>query len=98
MASNKDKNRLIENLKGNFVIDFQAYEDSKYDEEEKFKRQFGREWNADHIKVHKEMLEKIKIIHQIGNEFLEQAGVDPINYHPNCFIQIVIGKEKEEAA
>jgi hypothetical protein len=99
MATNKDKNRVMENLKGNFVIDFQAFEDSKHDEVQRFNKQFARDWNADHEKVQKQMIEKIRIIHQIGDEFLEQVGVDDkLKYKHNWFIQIVIGKEKEEAA
>mgnify|MGYP003629545866 FL=1 len=93
MATNIEHNGLIENLKGNKVIDFQLFEDSKYNERKNFKKQFKREWNSNHDKIEKEMELKEKALKDLKEQWLESAFPDEKNIASFSFkykIQIVI--------
>jgi hypothetical protein len=99
MTTNAEKNKLIENLKGNKVLDFQEYADSKYLEREAFKKQFKRDWNANHEKIEKQMEEKEKALKALKEEWLETAFPERKTVALNAYkfnIQIVIIEENQE--
>jgi hypothetical protein len=94
MASNGDKQEMIEILKGRRVIDFQIFEDGKHDEIQKFQKQFARDWNDSHKKVQTQMTEKVKMIHTLAEEWIELAYPNEKNIHyRNVSIKILICEE-----
>lgn len=95
MATNAEKNELIEKIKGNRVIDFQEFIDSKFNEQQAFKKQFKRDWNANHEKIEKQMEEKQKALNALAEEWLEQAYPEEKNIWKHQYaIQIVISKKE----
>lgn len=109
MATKAEVHDMIETLKGHRVIDFQEFEDSKHQEIRNFKRQFNRDWNANHEKVEKQMEEKVKMIHALGEEWVELAYPEEIQknslfqtpiqqnlWKKNISIKIVIIEEAQE--
>lgn len=96
MATKSEKHDMMETLKGHYVIDFQEFEDSKNEQIRKFKKEFKRDWNANHEKVEKQMEEKVKMIHALGEEWLEQAYPDENSiWKKNVSIKIVIIEEDQ---
>jgi hypothetical protein len=95
MATKSEKNKLIETLKGNQVIDFQEFIDSKWEEQQAFKKQFKRDWNSNHEKIEKQMEEKQKELNALAEEWVELAYPDEKNpWKHEHEIQIVISKKE----
>ena len=97
MASKAEKNKMIEEIKGNQVIDFQEFIDSKFDQLQKFKKEFKRDWNANHEKIEKQLDEKRKQLEVLAEEWLEIAYPTEKNVWKHEYtIQIVISKKAAE--
>lgn len=95
MATTKEKNELVENLKGNKVLDFDQFIDKKGLELIQFKKQFKRDWNANHEKVEKQMDENIKRLNSLCEEWIEELYPDEkSSWKYNYDIQIVISKKQ----
>ena len=96
MATSAEKNELIEIIKGNKVINFQQYQDEKSEERNAFKKQFKRDWNANHEKIEKQMEEKEKALRLLKEEWLEIAYPDDKHIASKAYkynIQIIITEE-----
>lgn len=99
MATNIEKNELIETLKGNRVINFQTFVDNKYLERAAFKKQFTRDWDSNHEKIEKKMEEKEKALTALKEEWLEIAFPNDRHIASKAYkynIQIVISEEAAE--
>jgi hypothetical protein len=97
MATNAEKNELVEILKGNRVINFYEFIDKKVEEQQAFKKQFKRDWNSNHEKVETQMEEKQKALELLVEEWLEIAYPEEKNIWKNQYtIQIVISKDAAE--
>lgn len=95
MTTNIENNELIEILKGNQVINFETFVDNKYSECNNFKKQFRRDWDANHEKIEKKMEEKAKALEALKEEWLEIAFPNDRHIASNACqynIQIVISK------
>lgn len=99
MATTREKNTLIESLKGNKVLDFQEFVDNKYRERETFKKQFKRDWNTNHEKIEKQMEQKEKDLRALKEEWLETAFPNEKHIASSAYkynIQIIISAKAEE--
>jgi len=96
MATRAEKTKMIEQIKGNEIIDFDAFIDHKWEEIRLFKQQFRRDWNSNHEKVEKQMEEKVRLLESLREEWLEIIHPDDKdNYKRNVEIQITIIEIKE---
>lgn len=94
MAS-KEAKQTFDKLANQFTINFQEYIDTKYTEQQAFKKQFKRDWNSNHEKVEKQMEEKQKQLQVLAEEWLEMAFPDEKSIWKHEYEITVVIKKKD---
>ena len=92
----KEAKETFDKVAGQFTIDFQEFIDMQYTKVQKFKKDFKRDWNANHEKIEKQMEEKIKQLNVLAEEFLELAEPEEKHHWKHEYeITVVIKKTKK---
>jgi hypothetical protein len=95
MAS-KEAKQTFDTLADQFTINFQEFIDSKFQDQQDFKKKFKRDWNSNHEKVEKQMEEKQKQLQMLAEEFLELANPTEKNLWKHEYDITVVIKKKQK--
>ena len=89
----KEAKETFDKIAGQYTIDFREFIDLQHDKVKQFKKDFKRDWNANHEKVEKQMEEKVKQLNALAEELLELAEPDEKNIWKHEYeMKIVIKK------
>ena len=91
----KEAKKTFDRLANQYTLDFQDYISDKNAEQEAFKKQFKRDWNANHEKVVKQMEEKQKQLQSLSEEWLEIGFPNEKHHWKHEYEITVVIKRKE---